>query len=119
VLSRLFWVKLFLIIEANQLTTGSVSLSVRRPNMLRFNTWMSDCVEFLKASPNATMFDKNLVARVNLQNIAEDISTFLSIEDPSKKATFLDSRTQLTIRAFEKRLTSWKDNLDPDVKNGM
>lgn len=86
--------------------------------MLRFNSWMSDCTKFLKESPDATIFDKNLVARVSLQNIAEDISTFLSIEDPSKKTTFLDSRTQLTIRSFEKRLASWKENLDPELTNG-
>ncbi|KFX93726.1 hypothetical protein V490_04717 [Pseudogymnoascus sp. VKM F-3557] len=101
------------------LTCSGVSLSVRRPNMLRFNGWMSDCAKFLKESPDATLFDKNLVVRVSLQNIAEDISTFLSIEDPSKKTTFLDSRTQLTIRALEKRLTTWKSSLDPDLMNAL
>jgi hypothetical protein len=91
---------------------------MRRPNMLRFNSWMNDCVLFLEDLPNVTMFDKRLVARVRLMNIAEEFASSFSLDDPDNKSIFLDSRTQRTMQAFERRLKSWKESLDLDVMNG-
>jgi hypothetical protein len=90
---------------------------MRRPNMLRFNSWMKECVRFLENFPTATVFDKRLVARVNLQNIAEEFASSLSLEDPDDTTMVLDSRTQLTMKAFERRLITWKESLDPEIMN--
>ena len=104
--------------EERSLTWVRVAISMRRPNMLRFNSWMNDCVLFLEDFPNVTMFDKRLVARVRLMNIAEEFASSLSLDDPDNKSIVLDSRTLRTMQAFERRLKSWKDSLDLDVMNG-
>ncbi|KAH8820705.1 hypothetical protein F5884DRAFT_647203, partial [Xylogone sp. PMI_703] len=99
------------------LLCSGVALSMRRPNMLRFNSWMNDCVHFLEKLSNITIFDKRLIAWVRLQNIAEEFASSLSLEDPGEGYRPLDSRMQLSVKAFERRLKSWKNHLDPDVMN--
>ena len=86
--------------------------------MLRFNSWMRECLSFLENSPMSTVFDKRLAARVRLQNIAEEFASALSLDDPDDTSIVLDSRTQLTVKAFERRLTEWRERLDPDITNG-
>lgn len=86
--------------------------------MLRFNSWMKQCTSFLENLPTATVFDRRLVARVRLQNIAEEFASLLSLEDPDDTSITLDSRTQLTLKAFERRLRVWKESQDLEVMNG-
>lgn len=100
------------------LILNSVAVNMRRPNMLRFNSWMKECVNFLENLPMATVFDKRLIARVRLQNIAEEFASSLSLEDPDDSSIVLDSRTQLTVKAFERRLKTWKESVEPEIING-
>jgi hypothetical protein len=66
----------------------------------------------------STVFDKRLVARVRLQNIAEEFVSAFSLDDPDDTSVVLDSRIQLTVKAFERRLKKWRESLDPDITNG-
>lgn len=66
----------------------------------------------------ATIFDKRLIARVRLQNIAEEFASSLGLEDPDDTSIVLDSRTLLTLKAFERRLKLWRESQDPEIMNG-
>jgi hypothetical protein len=94
-----------------------VAASMRRINMLRFNNWMSDCVEVLENNPNASSFDKNLIAWVKILKITEDLVTSLSLDDPSNMADLSESRVQIMTTSFEKELETWKATFQPDGSN--
>lgn len=97
---------------------SSVSISTRRPNMLRFTTWMAECVDYLETSQDAAPTDKRLVAWVRLQRIMEEFGTAFAFDDPSETVSLIEPRTQLMLKGFEKKLEIWKSNTPSLVLNG-
>jgi hypothetical protein len=85
--------------------------------MLRFNNWMSDCVEVLANNTNASRFDRSLIAWVKLLKITEDLVASLSLDDPSNMADLSESRVQIMITGFEKELEAWRRTFQPDGSN--
>jgi len=96
----------------------SVAMSMRRPNMLRVNKWINDCLEVVANNPRATKLDKYLVSWVRITKIMEEIGTSLAFDDPSNMANFSEPSVQLKISGFEKALEAWKKSSEQDV-NGM
>ena len=94
-------------------------MSMRRPAMLRYNSWVGECVDFLEASPNAAASDKILIGWVRLLIIAEEFSTSLSFDDPANMPNLSEPRVQLMVKSFEKRLEIWKGSLGPVAENGQ
>ncbi|TKA79022.1 hypothetical protein B0A55_03160 [Friedmanniomyces simplex] len=86
---------------------AGVSLSLRRPNMLRVSSYVRECVDYLDRSPDALPSDRTLVRWARLIMIAEEVSVSFSYDDPGGIASLAELRTQLMLRDFEKRLTSW------------
>ncbi|KAL2036669.1 hypothetical protein N7G274_010619 [Stereocaulon virgatum] len=86
----------------------SVSMSLRLPNMLRFTTWMSECVEVLETSPDAAPLDKRFAAWVKLQHIVEDCFMSLGLDNPDEAVSLDEDRAQLALRGAEKQLSAWK-----------
>jgi hypothetical protein len=80
--------------------------------MLRYNRWLSDCIDVLETSPDAVASDKILIGWVRLLIIAEEASTSLSFDDPGDMPSLSEHRVQLMLKSFEKRLEIWKDNLE-------
>ncbi|KAL2068025.1 hypothetical protein VTL71DRAFT_16123 [Oculimacula yallundae] len=99
------------------ITTG-VALSTRRPNMLRYTTWIGECLGTLSSNPNASQMDKYLVSWVKLMKITEEIGLALGFDDVNNTASLSESRNQIAISGFQKTLQSWKSLAGPDV-NGM
>jgi hypothetical protein len=85
-----------------------VSVSLRRPAMMRVTSYTRECLDYLENSPHAAPYDHLLVAWTRLWMIGEEIGTALSYDDPGDTASLLDTTTQLMVTAFEKRLTEWK-----------
>ncbi|KAF2772393.1 hypothetical protein EJ03DRAFT_307426, partial [Teratosphaeria nubilosa] len=86
---------------------AGVSLSLRRPNMLRLSSYVRECVEHLGRAHDALPPDRTVVAWVKLIMIAEEISTALCFDDPGGIACITELRTQIMLQDFEKRLTAW------------
>ncbi|KAK3705705.1 hypothetical protein LTR37_013148 [Vermiconidia calcicola] len=84
-----------------------VSMSLRRPQMLRISSYVRECLEYLERSPNAAPSDRSLVAWVKLTIIGEEISSALSYDDPGGIATLADLKTQLMLKEFEGKLSDW------------
>lgn len=91
---------------------AGVSLSLRRPNMLRVSSYIRDCADHLEQSPDAISTDPNLVAWVRLIMVAEEISTSFSYDDPGGMASITELRTQMMLKDFEARLASWYNTHD-------
>ena len=85
-----------------------VSLSLRRPAMMRVTSYTRECVDYLENTPHAAPGDHLLVAWIRLWMIGEEIATALSYDDPGDTASLLETTTQLMVTAFEKKLTEWR-----------
>ncbi|TVY15322.1 Transcriptional regulator WAR1 [Lachnellula arida] len=90
------------------ITTG-VSMSMRRPNMLRSNSWLRECLEYVDANANPHYLDNCLVAWVSILQITEEICTSFSFDDPGNMANLAETRVQITLSGFEKKLLAWKE----------
>lgn len=99
------------------LTCAGVSMTLRRPNILPFSSWMAECVSFLETSPDALPTDVRLTSWVRLRRIMEECSTSFALDDPSATVSLDDTRIQLMLKGFEKVLRIWKDTLPIGVMN--
>lgn len=102
----------------NKLIIFSVSISTRRPNMLRFSSWMTECIDFLDTSPDAAPLDKTLVSWVQLQRIMEEFGIAFAFDDLSDSTSLIEPRFQHMLKGFEKQIENWKRTTPPRVLNG-
>lgn len=86
---------------------AGVSLSLRRPNILRVSSYVRDCVDYLERASDAIPSDRTIVAWIRLTIIAEEISVSFTFDDPGGAASITQLRTQLVLKDFEKRLSQW------------
>lgn len=93
-------------------------MSMRRPNFLRYNKWIGDCLDSVANYPKATQQDRYLVTWVKLLRITEELGTSLSFDDPSNMADLSEPSVQLKVASFEKTLEAWKKACEPDI-NGL
>ena len=84
---------------------------LRRPNMLRHNSWIDSCTETLARNPNPHPLDGTLLGWVRLMKITESIHTSISFDDFGNLAKLSDPRTQLLVSGFEKELAQWRKSL--------
>lgn len=90
---------------------ASLSLSLRRPNMLRASSYVRECVDVLErsaASKTGTppgLLDGHLVSWVRLIMLAEEISVSFGYDDLGGLASIAELRTQMMLKDFEARLT--------------
>ncbi|KAK1080939.1 hypothetical protein LTR33_005108 [Friedmanniomyces endolithicus] len=96
----------------------SVSLSMRRPNMLRVSSYVRECVEYLHRSPDALPRDRILVHWLRLVMIAEEVSVSFSYDDPGGIASITELRAQLMLKDFEKRLSAWWASVPIEDRHG-
>lgn len=89
---------------------ASVSMSLRVPNFLRYSSWMADCSEVLRTSPDAAPTDKRFVAWVQLQRLVEECGTNFALDSPDNTVSLADERTQLMLQNYEKQLEAWKQH---------
>jgi hypothetical protein len=82
-----------------------MAVALRRPAMLRFSNWTSDCLRVLEKS--SIPIDREMTAWVKLQHIAEESVTLLGYDSESR-VDLNDSRSQSLLRGFETQLAAWK-----------
>ena len=86
--------------------------------MLRFSNWMNECLEYLHTSPRAVPSDKILAAWVQLLHISEEIATAFSFDDLNKIVSIEEPKTQVMLKHFEKRLSTWRIDSEPRAMKG-
>ena len=98
----------------------STAMSLRLPNMLRFTSWMAECVDFLETSPEAAPTDKRFIAWVRLHHIIEDCARSLGFDDSDDTVSLDNERAQLILKGAEKQLEAWKTRVtsEPETLNG-
>jgi hypothetical protein len=88
---------------------------MRRPNMLRFNKWINECLESVANNPRATKLDIFLVHWVRVTKIQDELGQSLSFDDPSNMANLAEPMVQLKVTGFEKTLEAWKKAAEFEV----
>ncbi|RDW73985.1 hypothetical protein BP5796_07427 [Coleophoma crateriformis] len=94
----------------------NASMGLRRPNLIRWNSYMNECVEVLETSPDALDSDKFLTQWVRSQRIAEEVGTQFSMDDPSANISITDLKVQYALRGFERDLERWSSQVPPNVR---
>ncbi|KAJ5579213.1 hypothetical protein N7450_008080 [Penicillium hetheringtonii] len=93
--------------------SSTVAMKTRRPNLLQFNDWMSECVNHLERSPHRT--DRHLAIWFELQRITDEAMSSFGLDDTSASSPLTESRVQAVLRWFDKRMDVWKKS----TPNGM
>ncbi|KAF2816838.1 uncharacterized protein BDZ99DRAFT_492786 [Mytilinidion resinicola] len=97
------------------LLTAGLSMRLRRPNILVFNSWMAECMSLLETSP--ILADKQICAWVRLQRIADEATTAFGFDDASTSFGLTELRMQVVLREFERKMDAWMRTTPPDVMN--
>nr|POE49149.1 transcriptional regulator war1 [Quercus suber] len=95
-----------------------VSLSLRRPNILRTTTYLNECIEVVEQSSQAVETDRLVVAWAKLLIIGEEICTSFSYNDLGNVASLAELKTQMMLREFQRRLDTWWANHPVAETNG-
>ena len=98
---------------------ASVSMSLRVPNFLHYSSWMADCSEVIRTSPDAAPTDKRFVAWVQLQRLVEECGTNFALDSPDDTVSLADERAQLMLQSYEKQLDAWRQHAisNDDIMN--
>lgn len=91
-------------------------MKTRRPNLLQFNDWMTECVSQLERSPHRT--DQHLAVWFELQRITDEAMSSFGLDDTSTSSPLTESRVQAVLRWFDKRMETWKKSTPTDMLNG-
>ncbi|UKZ79220.1 hypothetical protein TrVFT333_006970 [Trichoderma virens FT-333] len=85
----------------------NTSMSLHRPNLIRWTPFMTECLEILETSPDAAPTDKYFCHLVWTHRLAEEVGSQFSLDDPSTMVNITDSRTQYALRALERDLDKY------------
>ncbi|KAK1145004.1 hypothetical protein N8T08_004719 [Aspergillus melleus] len=90
-----------------------VSTSLRRPILVRWSSYMDECVEVLERSPDALPTDKVMVHWAKLAHIIEEINMQFVGDETTANIAFVDPKFQYTLKVFEKQLEQWRREARP------
>lgn len=91
-----------------------VSAALRRVLLIRWQPYMDECIEILETSPDALPSDQTVIRWAKLARLTEDVSFQFSVDDPSSELTVSDPKVLYTLKAFERQLQQWKEDIPPD-----
>ena len=94
----------------------NASMGLRRPNLIRWSSFMADSVDVLETSPEAAPSDRVLCQWVRSQRIAEDIGIQFSMDDPVATVNISDPKVQYALKRFEHDLEKWSNQIPADVQ---
>lgn len=94
-----------------------MALSLRRPNMLRYDCWIEDCICVLEALPFVHLNDRRLIAWVKLQRLAEESLTAAGLEKGSFNS-WSDARSRFILKGCVEQVEKWRQSIPEIVMNG-
>ncbi|KAI9836313.1 MAG: hypothetical protein M1837_003420 [Sclerophora amabilis] len=96
--------------------SASTSMSLRRPNLIRWTPYVDDCIECLESDPEAYPSDKLLCQWVRIQHIGEEIGDQFSMDDPCAVIGISDLKTQYALKGFERQFDEWNVQLSKECR---
>lgn len=93
--------------------SAGFSMRLKRPNILLFNSWMSECVLMLDKSK--LLEDRRTIAWLKLQRIADEANTAFGFDDASTSFSLSELRMQIILRIFDRRMQDWRKSVSDEV----
>jgi hypothetical protein len=94
----------------------NTAMALHRPNLIRWNSFMTECVDILESSPEAAPTDKYFCHLVWTHKLAEEVGIQFDMDDPSANINIADSRTQYALRGFERDLEKYRNSVPEELR---
>lgn len=95
-----------------------MAVSLRRPNMLSYGPWVTDCVRILEAAPIIHLNDRRLIAWAKLQRFAEKSLAAIGLGQGSS-VNLHDARTRFILKGCVDQVKMWRQTVPHEIINGM
>ncbi|KXJ85991.1 hypothetical protein Micbo1qcDRAFT_237241 [Microdochium bolleyi] len=95
---------------------ANVSMALHRPNLIRWSSFMQECLDVLTTSPDAAPTDKNLCHLVWTHRLAEEIGVQFSMDDPSIHVDVSEAKVQHALKGFERDIVRYRDSIPAEEK---
>ncbi|KAM5344364.1 hypothetical protein ACJ41O_012901 [Fusarium nematophilum] len=102
--------------SACYLLCSSIAMSFRRPSVLRYGSWVKDCIDILDPPSIAHIGDRRLAAWIRLQRLAEESLAMVGLDEGSS-INYSDPRTHLILKGGVERVKEWRRTLPEDIMN--
>ncbi|KAF7545242.1 hypothetical protein G7Z17_g9326 [Cylindrodendrum hubeiense] len=94
---------------------ANTSMALHRPNLIRWSSFMAECVKILETSPDAAPTDAYFCHLVWTHHLAEEVGIQFALDDPSISVSISDPRTQYALRGMERDLDKYVASVQPDL----
>ncbi|KAI5466451.1 hypothetical protein BGZ63DRAFT_480963 [Mariannaea sp. PMI_226] len=95
--------------------TANTSMALHRPNLVRWTSFMAECVKILETSPDAAPTDAYFCHLVWTHRLAEEVGIQFVHDDPSVSISINDARTQYALKALERDLDKYRASIPEDL----
>ncbi|TLD10734.1 hypothetical protein PgNI_06243 [Pyricularia grisea] len=94
---------------------SNTSMTLHRPNLVRWTPFMAECLEVLQTSPDAAPTDPYFCHLVWTHKLSEEIGVEFAMDDPGAVVDITDRRTQHAIKSFERQHQKYQDGIPTDL----
>lgn len=99
--------------------TTNTAMALHRPFLLRWSSFMAECLDVLESSPEAAPSDKYFCHLVRTHQLAEEIGFQFCMDDPTVAVNLSDYMTQHKVRGFERELEKHRQEVSRDLMQRM
>ncbi|RYP07003.1 hypothetical protein DL764_002826 [Monosporascus ibericus] len=98
---------------------ANVSMALHRTNLVRWTSFMTECMDILESSPEAAPTDKYLCHLVWTHRLAEEVGIQFSMDDPGVAINLAEAKVQYALRGFERDLAKYSDSISNEDKQRL
>ncbi|KAJ8124290.1 hypothetical protein O1611_g9351 [Lasiodiplodia mahajangana] len=95
---------------------SNVAMALHRPNLIRWQSFMTECMDILESSPEAAPSDRYLCHLVWTHRLAEEVGIQFSMDDPSIFVNITETKVQYALRGFERDLEKYSRSIPDEDK---
>ncbi|KAI1122508.1 hypothetical protein F5Y10DRAFT_72395 [Nemania abortiva] len=95
---------------------SNVAMALHRPNLIRWQSFMTECMDILESSPEAAPSDRYLCHLVWTHRLAEEVGIQFSMDDPSIFVNITETKVQYALRGFERDLDKYSRSIPDEDK---
>ena len=85
----------------------STAMGLRRPNIIRWSSYMDECLNVLETSNEALASDMVLCQWLRLQRLTDEVGGQISMDD-AYSVGVADPKIQYALKGFERQLKDWQ-----------
>ncbi|KAI1498339.1 hypothetical protein F5X99DRAFT_326877 [Biscogniauxia marginata] len=101
---------------ASYFLASNVAMALHRPNLIRWQAFMTECMDILESSPDAAPTDRYFCHLVWTHRLAEEVGIQFSMDDPTVFVNITEQKVQYALRGFERDLAKYTDSIPKEDK---